>query len=240
MARIGMLTPSSNTVLEPVTAAMLATVPDVTAHFSRFPVVRIALDGDALAQFDPAPILHAARLLADARVDVIAWNGTSAGWLGVESDHALCRAVTEATGIPATSAVLALDRALEAVGAARIALVTPYTGDVQARIAANYAARGIFCAAQRHLGLSENFAFAEVPADRIAAMARDAVREAPDAQAVVALCTNLHAAPLAVPLEAELGVPFLDSAAVTVWDCLRIANADAGPLAGWGRLFATT
>jgi len=31
-----MLTPSSNTALEPVTAAMLANLPEVTAHFSRF------------------------------------------------------------------------------------------------------------------------------------------------------------------------------------------------------------
>jgi hypothetical protein len=30
-----MLTPSSNTVLEPLTAAMLADLPDVTAHFAR-------------------------------------------------------------------------------------------------------------------------------------------------------------------------------------------------------------
>ena len=259
MARIGMLTPSSNTVLEPVTAAMLAGleagrstgIPETTAHFSRFPVVRIALDEDALAQFDPAPILHAARLLADARVDVIAWNGTSAGWLGVERDRALCRTITEETGVMATSAVLALDRAMEALGTARIALLTPYSGDVQARIVANYAGRGILCTAERHLGLVENFAFAEVTEDRIAAMTRDAVRSAPDAQAVVALCTfgpgltgarctTGRAAALGAAREAERGSPFLDSAAVTVWDCLRIAGVDARPLAGWGRLFATT
>src|SRR5918912_725830 len=33
--RLGMLTPSSNTVLEPITYRMLAGVPDVTAHFAR-------------------------------------------------------------------------------------------------------------------------------------------------------------------------------------------------------------
>lgn len=242
MARIGMLTPSSNTVLEPVTAAMLASLPGVSAHFSRFPVTRIALDGDALAQFDREPILHAARLLADARVDVIAWNGTSAGWLGVESDRTLCRAITEATGgIAATSAVLALDRALAALGAERIALLTPYTADVQARIVANYAVRGTRCVAEQHLDLSENFAFAAVGPERLTAMVRGAVRDAPDAQAVVALCTNLRAAPLAAGLEAELGIPFLDSAAATLWDCLRIAGVElpavAASLAGWGRLF---
>ena len=80
--RLGMLTPSSNTTLEPVTTAMLAGLPQVSAHFSRFRVTEIALTGDALAQFDDRPILAAAELLAHAKVDVIAWNGTSSAWLG--------------------------------------------------------------------------------------------------------------------------------------------------------------
>ena len=77
--RLGMLTPSSNTVLEPTTVAMLAGVPEATAHFARFRVLEIALSDRALGQFDDSEILRAAELLADAKVDVIAWNGTSAG-----------------------------------------------------------------------------------------------------------------------------------------------------------------
>ena len=38
-------------------------------------------DASALDQFTDAPFLDAARLLADARLDAIGWNGTSAGWL---------------------------------------------------------------------------------------------------------------------------------------------------------------
>jgi maleate cis-trans isomerase len=62
---IGMLTPSSNTVLEPVTSAMLAGLPEVSAHFGRFRVTEIALSEKALAQFDDEEILGAAALLAD-------------------------------------------------------------------------------------------------------------------------------------------------------------------------------
>ncbi len=137
--RLGMLTPSSNTVLEPMTARMLEGLPEVSVHFGRFRVTRIALSDDALRQFDPAPMLDAARLLADAKVDVIAWNGTSAGWLGVDSDLRLCEAITAATGIPATSSVLALNQALALLGARSLGLVTPYTTDVQERIVATYA-----------------------------------------------------------------------------------------------------
>ena len=78
---MGQLTPSSNTVLEPVCGSILAGVPDVTCHYSRFRVRQIALNAQADAQFDPAPILQAAELLADAKVQVICWNGTAAGWL---------------------------------------------------------------------------------------------------------------------------------------------------------------
>jgi len=80
--RLGFLTPSSNTVLEPLSTAMVAEMPGVTLHFSRFRVIEIALSGAATAQFDDAAVLQAAALLADARVDAIAWSGTSASWLG--------------------------------------------------------------------------------------------------------------------------------------------------------------
>jgi maleate isomerase len=48
---LGMLTPSSNTTLEPVTTAMLAGLPGVTAHCGRFKVTEIALSDGALKQY---------------------------------------------------------------------------------------------------------------------------------------------------------------------------------------------
>src|SRR5438874_2660889 len=109
MHRIGMIVPSSNTCLEPVTSRILyGERTDVTAHFARVPVTRIALDDGSDAQFDPAPMLQAARRLAEAKVDVIAWNGTSGSWLGADRDRRLCTAIEQATGVPATTSTLAL------------------------------------------------------------------------------------------------------------------------------------
>lgn len=233
--RLGMLTPSSNTVLEPVTTAMLAGLPEVSAHFGRFRVTEIALSGTALAQFDDTAILEAAELLSHAKVDVIAWNGTSAGWLGFDSDERLCRRITEATGIPATTSMLALNEVLAARGVTRLGLVTPYTDDVQARIVANCAALGQTCAGERHLGLRDNFSFAEVEEDTLRAMARDAAAEGAEALAVI--CTNLRAAPLVEALEGELGIPVFDSIATAVWGSLRLAGVDPVRVKGWGRLF---
>src|SRR3979409_328237 len=154
---LGMLTPSSNTGLGPVTTAMLAELPEVTAHFSRFKVTEIALSGPALAQFDDSEILPAAELLAHAKVNVIAWNGTSSGWLGFERDVRLCERITQATGIPACTAMLALNELLALTGAKRVGFVTPYLDDVQARINANYERAGYGVAADRHLGMQDKF-----------------------------------------------------------------------------------
>src|SRR5882672_3536563 len=127
---LGMLTPSSNTILEPVTTAMISALPEVTAHFSRFKVTEIALSAPALAQFDDSEILSAAELLAHAKVNVIAWNGTSSGWLGFERDVRLCERIAHATGITACTAMLALNELLKKTNAARLGLVTPYLDDV--------------------------------------------------------------------------------------------------------------
>lgn len=235
--RIGILTPSSNTALEPITSAMLSALPHVSAHFARFTVTEISLTQQALGQFDANRILDAARQLADARVDVIGWSGTSAGWLGFERDEALCRQLTEATGIPATTSVLALNELLVKTGVRRLGLVSPYIDDVQERIMRNYEKLGIECVAERHLGLRENFSFAEVPDTLLEDMMREAAFARPDA--VTTFCTNLHAAHLARAFEAAKDIPAYDTVATVVWKALSMLDVDMSPLSGWGRIFST-
>ncbi len=196
---LGMLTPSSNTALEPITTAMLGELPEVSAHFSRFKVTEIALSNKALAQFDNSEILRAAELLAHAKVDVIGWNGTSSGWLGFEADVRLCEQITAATGILATTSMLALNEILEHQKVKRLGYVTPYLDDVQAKILENYEKLGFACQGERHLGLQDNFSFSEVPVVQLEDMTRDVAKEKPDA--ITIICTNLRVAPSAAKLE---------------------------------------
>jgi maleate isomerase len=233
--RIGMLTPSSNTVLEPVTQAMLAGLPDITAHFSRFRVTEIALDAGALSQFDDSPILKAAELLAHAKVDVISWNGTSASWLGFDRDERLKERIEAATGIRASSCILSLLDILARIGARSQALVTPYTSDVQSRIADTYAARGVTCPSERHLGIRDNFTFGTVPETDIGDMIKDCLSARADA--ITILCTNMNGARIAAKLEAAEGPMILDSVAVTLWGCLMSIGIRPDRLKGWGRVF---
>ena len=234
---IGVLTPSSNTALEPLTSAMVSGVPGVSAHFSRFTVTEISMRDASLNQFDDSKILEAARLLADAHVDVICWSGTSASWLGFEKDRALCARITEATGIPATTSVLALNELLAEQGARTLGLVSPYVEDVQRRIVANYAGIDIECVAERHLDLTVNFSFSEVEPDTLRRMLREVARERPDAMTI--MCTNLHGAQLVEEMERELGIPIYDSVATVVWKALKTVGADLRSVKGWGRLFNT-
>jgi maleate isomerase len=233
--RLGMLTPSSNTVLEPVTTAMLAGLPEVSAHFSRFKVTEIALSAQALGQFDDTEILRAAELLAHAKVDAIAWNGTSASWLGFDRDEHLCERIRAATGIAACTSVLAFREIFERSGVRRIGLITPYLDDVQSRIMANWQASGFYCSAERHLRLQDNFSFAEVEEEEIAGLARAVAREGCDAIAIV--CTNMRGAGLVEQLEGELGIPIYDSIATTLWKSLNVAGVTSSRIRQWGRLF---
>ncbi len=234
-ALLGMLTPSSNTVLEPVIGAMLADLPDVTAHFGRFRVTEISLRDAALGQFDNKPILEAARLLADARLDAIAWNGTSSAWLGFETDRRLCEAIEEETGIPATSSVLALNEVFAETGVSRFGLVTPYIDEIQELIIKNYAGAGFQCVAERHLQKQVNFEFSEVTESEIADMTRAVAADKP--QAITIFCTNMRGAPIADAMEAELGIPVYDTVSTAVWKSMRVAGADPRRIKGWGRLF---
>lgn len=232
---LGMLTPSSNTVLEPVCAAMLAGLPGMSVHFSRFRVTDISLDAAALGQFRMQPMIDAASLLADAHVDAICWNGTSASWLGLDQDRALCRAVFEATGIATTSSVLALEQIFRATGVRRFGLVSPYLGSVQERIVQTFRNEGFACVAERHLEIRDNRAFADVTGDMLKDMVRAVAETRPDA--ITVLCTNLNGAPLVEALEAETGIPVYDSVATAIWGALRAAKTNPDVVKGWGRLF---
>jgi maleate isomerase len=181
-------------------------------------------------------MVAAAQLLRTAEVDVVAWNGTAGSWLGPDADRALVREITAATGVPATTSTLAYLDAFAAFGVRHLGLLTPYTADVNEAIGERYADEGTTVVGERHLGLSVNEEFARVPPENLLPLSRE-LAERPDGRpdALAYVCTNLYGAPVVEQIEAETGLPVLDSVAVTLWRCLAIAGA--APLQPrWGRL----
>ncbi|CAI6098283.1 hypothetical protein V2G26_000866 [Clonostachys chloroleuca] len=233
--KLGILTPSSNTSLEPLSQSIVASLPHVSVHFSRFTVLKIGLASDALNQFQTEKILTAAQLLADAEVDMIGWSGTSSGWLGFDTDEKLCEEITAATGIPATTSVLALNKAMELFGLKELGLVTPYTDDVQEQIIKTYKTINIDCSKERHVGLSKNSSFANIDEPTLDEMVADVASK--KVQAVTTFCTNLRAAQRVAYWEKEHGIPVFDTVVTVIWDMLRQLKVDMKPLEqSWGML----
>lgn len=233
--RIGMLTPSANTCLEPVTAQILAQVPEVSAHFSRLRVTHTGLEPAALEQFEMSRFLDAAHLLADAEVDVIAWNGSSGSWLGREFEESLCLELERIAGVPALTTTTALFDAMRHLGIRRYGLVAPFPDDMISAIVKNYSERGFPCDRSVNLPLMGTLEKDRVPAEDIRELIRSCDTTGLDAIAVV--CTNFRAAPLVESMEMELGLPVIDSVSATAWKCLEVLGAPY-EIAGWGQLLS--
>jgi maleate isomerase len=233
---IGTITPSGNVVVERVTTAILRDFPDVSGHFSRIPVFG---SSDAYKDdYNWDAMLGTAELLSHAKVDVIAWNGSKGASLGFDADATLCERITQATGVTATTSILALDRVLRETGVKSIGLVSPHTDDYQAKVVARFTARGYPCIAEAHSGFSDNFSYCTVPDADIVAMIRTVAQAKPDA--IVTFCTNFPAAHLLAPMEQETGIPMYDTTSIGVWDALRRAGVETARGARWGSLFTGT
>jgi maleate isomerase len=234
LKKIGHITPSSNTAVETVTAMMNMGLADrCSHHFARLPVTAVKLDAATETQFVLDNMVGTAMVLADAPLDAIVWNGTSASWLGVDRDEELCRRITARTGLPTSTSTLAFLEAFGAMGASRIALAVPYVRELTERIGEVYATHGIEVVSQAHLGQSINHDIGNNTLDVIRQVLRDA--DSPEAQCIAVVCTNFPATLVLDEMEQELGKPIIDSIAVTFWKGCLLAGV-APVMEGWGAL----
>jgi maleate isomerase len=230
---IGTITPSGNIVVERMTTAVLTDFPTVSGHFSRIEVVGST---DAYKDdYDWDGMMRAAELLSHAAPDVICWNGSKGGSIGLDADRRLCERITAATGRPATTSSLAILDAFAAIGVRRFGLVTPYAPGYAGRIPPHFLAQGYVCVSQAHAGLSDNLSYCAVADADIASMVRAVAAERPDA--IVLYCTNFLGAHLVAELETELGIAIYDSVSACVWKCLRLTGEPTPPGNRWGSLF---
>lgn len=228
MTRIGMILPSSNTVVEPECIRLAARLPDLGVHFARFPLTAISVADPRAAYYDSGALLGAASLLADARCDVICWNGSAGGVVGFERDHQLCREITATTGIAATTSSLALLEQFKRTCVRHFAMVTLNPPAMNLTIKANFAAAGYQCvAATGREDIPDNFAMAAVAPQDIMAMAEACVAaSAARPDALIIYGTNTRGATVAQALRKKLQLPVYDSVSWGMFGALASLGRD--------------
>jgi maleate isomerase len=235
--RIGMILPSSNTVVEPecirLAAALPPGLPPVSVHFARFALTAVQVANPAAAYYDSGALLGAAKLLADARCHLICWNGSAGGLVGFGRDRQLCAEILEATGIPATTSSLALAAQFARTGVKHFAMVTLNTPAMNRTIAATFAAEGFTCVASTERDdIADNFAMARIEPQEVAAMATRCIEGAPTRpDALIIYGTNTRGAPVARSLRERLGMPVYDSVAWGLYGALADLGHDTATFA---------
>ena len=129
--RVGLLIPSPNSVME---VDFYRSLPhDTTLHTARMfmPDMTTASEEQMLDQFT----LPAAAMVRTVSPHIVVFGSTSACLLrGKAYDRELCERVGELTGAEPVSVVESVTQALFDARATRVAVVSPYTDDVNRRI----------------------------------------------------------------------------------------------------------
>ena len=121
--RIGMLTPSSNSIVEPWCYKIIGTIENASVHFGRVEVLWIDDDTASLSQFYDENMIKGFDLLSHVKPMVLGWNGTSASWLGLERDRALIDVIKKRTGCRVVTSTLSIIAALKELNISKICLL---------------------------------------------------------------------------------------------------------------------
>jgi maleate isomerase len=210
-ARVGLMIPSSNTMMEVDFARDL---PSGTAlHTARMFMEDTTPAGESRMLDEFA--LPAARDLGTARPDVVVFGCTSAGALrGNDYDAGLCARISELTGAPTVSTIAAVRAAIESSGATTIGVITPYVDELNEKIRASIEADGTRVAAIAGLGITDNFEIAEVTPEDIVAFAERVLGPLAVGGSIglaFASCTNFAAMAARPAIAQRLGVPVVTS-----------------------------
>jgi len=205
--RVGLLIPSSNTMMEvDFTKGLPA---NATLHTARMYMEETTAAGESRMLDEFA--MPAARDLGTARPDVVVFGCTSAGALrGNDYDAELCDRIAQATGAPTISTIQSVRAALRASGARRIGVITPYVDELNAKIKASIEDDGVTVVSIAGLGITENFEIARVTHDEIVSFALSSLGHL-EIDLVFASCTNFGAVEARTVISEKLGLPVVTS-----------------------------
>lgn len=171
-------------------------------------------------------------LLATADVGLIAMNCTAASMaVGAQSIN---DRIFQATGIRSVTTTDAILAALAAVGAQRIALLTPYPDDVVAMEVQFLAKQGYEVSSSLSYPCSTPVQQGSLPPSHWLDFSKDLVTDGADV--VLLSCAGIQVSPVLEAIEAR-GLPVISSNQALLWHCLKTLELPERPQ-GFGQLLA--
>ncbi|MBS9478550.1 maleate cis-trans isomerase family protein [Ancylobacter radicis] len=187
---------------------------------------------ETLRAIGPRIAPSAALILPGTPVDVIAFGCTSATML-LGEDYVFGEIRKVRPGVACTTPVTAARAALKALGARRIAMLTPYAPEITAGMAKSFVSQGFGVEAYATFDRRDDRDAACISVESIVAGAERLAREAPGIEAIFVSCTSLRVAEAVTRIEAATGLPVTSSNHAMAWHALRLGGvADAQPAAG--------
>lgn len=230
-ARIGIVVPSVNTVMEPWAARV---VPDgVSVHFSRM-FMAPDTTAETLCEMDRTEGKAALRQLSSIHPHVIAYGCTASSIVqGVNYDAHLRGEIADDFSVSATTAAYAIVSAAEALGAKTVSVVSPYPAEVDEMEHRYFGEAGLNVVGGAFLGISDGFALAEPEPGALFELGMKGCD--PKAEALIISCLNTRSHTVIAALEQALGKPVITSTQATLWHAMRLAGVNDA-IAGYGCL----
>ncbi len=206
--RIGVLVPSSNTVMENDLHKALPKS-QYTVHTARMHLVETtsAAERKMIEEFAPT----AAEQLGTLYPHLLVFGCTSAGSLGGPSyDREICQRLGEFAGCPGIGVISSVAEALNRRGLRRLAVLTPYVEELTDSVGQSLKGQGFEIMAAHGMGIDVNFELAQPSPAEIVAFAKESLNEV-EADGVFVSCTNFRAFEALPLLEEELSLPVVTS-----------------------------
>jgi maleate isomerase len=214
--RLGVLIPSSNTVVEDEFARYLPS--GITLHVSRMPISADVTVKSLLEM--AAASVASARLLTDCRPDLILYACTSGSFVkGKAFYEQVEEDIYSATGIPTLSTSRCILEALQESNSKKVAVYTPYVDEVNSRARAFLEAHGFEVTGLYGMGLVDNLSVGDVEPAEVFRFVFEQDRRGADA--AIISCTNLRTLDVIEPLEKVLGAPVVSSNQASLAGVLR-------------------
>ena len=184
---------------------------------------------ERLRAMEPGLARAASLILPGEALDAVVYGCTSASVVIGESEvrAAIQRGKPGVEVITPVSATLA---GLRAMGARRISVLTPYTVETSAPMAALFEAEGFEITRFTCLNMTDDRDMARIAPDEIVALAAKAM--APESDALFVSCTAVRAAGVIDRIEAATGRPALSSNYAAAWRVLRHLGVQAAAAPG--------